>query len=368
MREDMRCRRAFDIDLPGFLAGERSPALEAFRAHYAGCRACAAEVRAWQEVHLRLGAGGEAGAEHPTPADLLAYEGEDPALGVRRAAVERHLVGCLGCGDELRALRAAASPQPRSAPEFPRRADAATASRHAARLVARVRAVTLHPAFAYAIVLLLLYPAARGVIEMQGREAVGGAAPQAAAPAPAAPGTAPAGAGAPSQGKAEAPGPAPEPRGRDARTAPGERHAPRADRTAGNGAGMRAPEGPPAEGLRAADPGPLPETLRSVAPRAAPQERPARQQSTANVEAGAASAAASALRVPVPSALRDAARLDVRVLHPDGRREIRQRIDGPAAEVAVALPADWVAVAYRVELSGAVGAETRRAEVVVPVR
>ena len=50
----MDCRRAFDVDLAAFLADARAPEWAEFRAHYPGCPACAAEVRAWTELDRLL--------------------------------------------------------------------------------------------------------------------------------------------------------------------------------------------------------------------------------------------------------------------------------------------------------------------------
>ena len=53
----MSCRKAFDIDLAGFLEEPRTQQFDAFRAHYPRCAACASEVRAWTELHEQLGRG-----------------------------------------------------------------------------------------------------------------------------------------------------------------------------------------------------------------------------------------------------------------------------------------------------------------------
>jgi hypothetical protein len=109
-------------------------------------------VRAWTELHLLLG------AESPHPAEdrLLRYETERDALPpAERQAIAHHLAECRSCADELRALHrfdfAELAPRPAARPRswwsaFPE----------------RVRRVVLHPAFAYAVVLALLYPALIG--------------------------------------------------------------------------------------------------------------------------------------------------------------------------------------------------------------
>src|SRR5437899_1641119 len=147
----MSCRRAFDVDLADFVAGSTRPEWAEFRAHYARCAECSAEVRAWTELHLLL----QAPAAHPAEAVLLRFETEPGRLpAAERRVVEEHLARCPSCRDELAALRrfdfaalepkAAVAPAPR--PSF----------------AERIRRLVVHPGFAYAIVLLLLYPALEG--------------------------------------------------------------------------------------------------------------------------------------------------------------------------------------------------------------
>src|SRR5207253_10554908 len=143
-----------------FVAGSARPEWAEFRAHYARCAACSAEVRAWTELHLLL----QAPAAHPAEELLHRFEAEPGRLPVdERRAVEEHLGRCPSCNDELAALRrfdftaleprAAAAPAPR--PSF----------------AERLRRLVLHPAFAYAIVLLLLYPALQGRLPSRARQA-----------------------------------------------------------------------------------------------------------------------------------------------------------------------------------------------------
>src|SRR5438093_9581969 len=143
--------RAFDLDLADFVAGSARPEWAEFRAHYARCAECSAEVRAWTELHLFR----QPPAAHPPEELLLRFETEPGRLpAAERRAVEEHLAGCPSCRDELAALRrfdfaalepkAAVAPAPR--PSF----------------AERIRRLVVHPGFAYAIVLLLLYPALEG--------------------------------------------------------------------------------------------------------------------------------------------------------------------------------------------------------------
>ena len=160
----MTCRRAFDVDLAGFLRDPRAPELAEFVEHYPRCPDCAGEVRAWTEVHLGLG------AHHPGPADLLAYQ--DGTLGEdARSAVQRHVAGCPSCAEELRAVRRLdagatdASGEPRPA---------------ARRTPLRFARMLWHPAVAYGIALLVIAAAVlprRGEIVAPPRPAAREAAP-----------------------------------------------------------------------------------------------------------------------------------------------------------------------------------------------
>src|SRR5438034_11456575 len=87
----MSCRRAFDLDLADFVAGSARPEWAEFRAHYACCAACSAEVRAWTELHLLL----EPPATHPAEELLLRFETEPrrPPTAEPRAG-EEHPAPC----------------------------------------------------------------------------------------------------------------------------------------------------------------------------------------------------------------------------------------------------------------------------------
>src|SRR5436309_10429853 len=142
----MSCRRAFDLDLADFVAGSARPEWAEFRAHYACCAECSAEVRAWTELHLLLQPPGT----HPAEEVLLRFETEPGRLpAAERRAVEEHLAGCPSCRDELATLRrfdfTALEPK------------IAAATAPGPSVAERLRRLVLHPAFAYAIVLLLLY-------------------------------------------------------------------------------------------------------------------------------------------------------------------------------------------------------------------
>jgi hypothetical protein len=141
----MSCNRAHHIELADFLAEPRAERFAEFRDHYPRCAACAAEVRAWTELSVLLRPEGDA---HPQPEDLLRYA--DGALAAaERSSLSAHLEGCARCRDELAALG-----------RFePTRAGAVSAPRARPSLLDGLRRLVLHPAFAYALLLLVAAPA-----------------------------------------------------------------------------------------------------------------------------------------------------------------------------------------------------------------
>ncbi len=121
-----------------------------FRAHYPGCPECSGEVAVWRELDGMLRAGAPATDGHPPVDALLAFVDTPATLATRaRADVERHLGSCQMCADEVATLRRVdlarlVSEPDRNAPSHGR----------LARLV-------WHPAFAYALVAVLLVPVLR---------------------------------------------------------------------------------------------------------------------------------------------------------------------------------------------------------------
>lgn len=162
----MICKKAFETDLAAFLLDPGADQWTQFRAHYPQCPQCSAEVWAWTELDtlLRSGEGERAEAPgaatvHPPEERLLMFEqhpGSMPAT--ERQSIERHLSTCRSCADELRTLRRfdlAHWERPMPAPTLRERFAALGLGTFARRLI-------VHPAFAYALVLLLLYPTVRG--------------------------------------------------------------------------------------------------------------------------------------------------------------------------------------------------------------
>jgi anti-sigma factor RsiW len=154
MRARMKCRRAFATDLAAVLRGEEADD-RTFAAHVTTCADCAAEVGVWKELDAMLRAGAPTDATHPEPEALLALVDAPAALAAgARTAVERHIAACRVCADEVKSLRAC---DPRMVDaEGPAHADdGPTAMR------GRLARLVWHPAFAYALVAVLLVPLVR---------------------------------------------------------------------------------------------------------------------------------------------------------------------------------------------------------------
>lgn len=297
----MSCRRAFEIDLVDFVAEPARAEFAEFRAHYPGCAECSTEVRAWTEVVVLLRESAPPGnGAHPEPALLLRYEQHDAALtAARRSELERHLAVCASCRDELGALRA--FPFESLAPR------AAKATRERAPWLPRVRALVLHPAFAYALVAVLLWPASLALLRMD-------------------------------------------------EVAPMQ--VPRAEAEVG--------EARKSSELRADDlaeyskptavPAPVARVAESEASRGAALERSIRKDvdrlrvaehqefgaAAAEPAFAAASPSEPALRVAVPQALRESGGVELVVHSADGLRELRERLRAPVASpYTVRLPRSW---------------------------
>ena len=333
----MSCRRAFDLDLADFVAGSARPEWADFRAHYAGCPECAAEVHAWTELHLLLQAPGG----HPAEELLLRFESEPGRLSAaERRGAEEHLARCPSCRDELAALRRFdfAALEPKAA--------ATTAPAPRPSLVALLRRLVLHPAFAYAIVLLLLYPALEGRLRSprqaprEDRQAVADRPAGTSAPAPEA-----AARQKPAEPSAQANLHDVLTRARKEEAAPALRGKLQAAREGG------AEPAPTAERLGDEQASIESESLAKT-PRHA--ETPAATPEPAGWKTLALSGpgvpvdvtardlgAGLTLMVPVPEAARTGA-VEVRVLDAPGGREMRERFARPAERVAMRLPAVWL--------------------------
>ena len=308
----MTCRETLTLDLADFLARPTAPEFAAFRAHYPRCGDCAAEVRAWTELHVSL-----SGATHPTPDMLLRYE-DGGLADADRHRVARHLAACAPCRDELRALAV-----------FDR--DAAPAAARVTvsksrRWSFRLPRLVLHPALAYGLVLaLLFYPAFRSsfserkLTEMK---------------------QAPVSSGEPASGSKPDRFDAPP---REERAALAKRAAP----------SQPAAEAPAAASARAKD-----DTSEREIDAAAPVERlralssdlagsePGRLAARVELLPGP-SAEEKTLRIPVLNA----GEVEVRVLDARSERELRQRVAAVADRVEIHVPRVWLVPGpYRVEV------------------
>ena len=327
----MSCRRAFDVDLADFVASSARPEWAEFRAHYARCAECSAEVRAWTELHLLL----QPPAAHPAEELLLRFETERDRLpAAERRLVEEHLARCPSCKDELAALRRF---------DFAS-LEARAAASPAVSFAAFLRRLVLHPAFAYAIVLLLLYPALEGRLPSRGQQAAredrqavadrpaGKSAPAARQPErePSAPANL-----ARSENdvlmRARKETPTPALGGR--LQAGGEGGAERAERLADEKARIESELLEKAERsseTRAATPEPAGWKALALSAPGAPADVGARDLGTGLV-----------LMLTLPDAARSGA-VEVRVLDARGEREMRERFARAGERVAMRLPAAWL--------------------------
>jgi len=339
----MSCRRAFDLDLADFVAGSTRPEWAEFRAHYARCAECSAEVRAWTELHLLL----QPPAAHPAEELLLRFETERDRLpAAERRALQEHLAHCVSCNDELAALRrfdfTALEPKAAASPALARRPSFAE----------WLRRLVLHPAFAYAIVLLLLYPALEGRLPSPAGQAAREDRP-AVADRPAGK-SAPAPGAAARQKLAEPAAPANLARSEnDVLTgARKETAAPALGGRLGTGAAGGAESAPTAERLADEEARIQSESLekarRDVETRAAKAE-PAGWKALALSGPGAPADVAArdlgtglVLTLTVPDAARSGD-VEVRVLDARGAREMRERFARAGERVAMRLPAAWLA-------------------------
>ncbi len=322
----MSCRRAFDVDLADFVASSARPEWAEFRAHYARCAECSAEVRAWTELHLLL----QPPAAHPAEELLFRFETERDRLpAAERRAVEEHLARCPSCKDELAALRRF---------DFAS-LEARAAASPAVSFAAFLRRLVLHPAFAYAIVLLLLYPALEGRLPSPARQA----AREDGKPAiePLADKNAPAGEVSPKPAEPAAPANVARSEERRFMRARKEAEAP-ALRESGRAGGERDVEAT-ADAYSVAQ-----EKAERLYGKLDAAAEPAGWKILAPSGAGAPVDVAArelgaglVLTLPVPEAARSGT-VEVRVLDARGGREMRERFARTGERVAMRLPAAWL--------------------------
>jgi hypothetical protein len=326
----MSCRRALEIDLADFLAEPVLAEFAEFRVHYPGCAECSAEVRAWTEVVALLRESAPSGnGAHPEPALLLRYEERDAALpAAQRTEIERHLASCATCREELLSLRSFPFEVLAVRPADPPRHETIA-------WLSRLRALVLHPAFAYALVALLLWPA--GLTLMSGRVqereppsdlalALERVPPEAGQPlARIAP---------PARQVAELQVVEPS------IVAAAERQ-------------RRAALPVEIEEVRKLEPGAAAYAAAAGVEATAEERRPLEPEPfAARTELAASPAPAPALRFVVPVGLRRSDAIEVRVRDRLGTRELRERVRAPwQSPLTIRLPADWPpGTRYSVEL------------------
>ncbi len=166
-----RCQRASDMDLAAFLAEPQSPEWAEFRQHYLQCRTCATEVFGWTRLAAVLRSiSMNPGATHPAEEQLAHFQRRPERLSVEeRHAIEQHLKNCPACAEELSfvesfdfSLLEEDQAGARKAKEPSIRAAVSTYWESLlAPFFAGFRHLVLHPAFAYAVALLLAIPAVR---------------------------------------------------------------------------------------------------------------------------------------------------------------------------------------------------------------
>jgi len=166
-----RCQRASEIDLAAFLAEPLNPEWEEFRQHYLQCSACATEVFQWTRLEAVLRSMGQnPGATHPTEEQLAQFQRRPERLSAEeRHAIAQHLKNCPACAEELSFVASF---------DFSRLEEDKVVASRAKRPSGRaaiatywesviapffdgLRHLVLHPAFAYAVALLLGIPAIR---------------------------------------------------------------------------------------------------------------------------------------------------------------------------------------------------------------
>jgi hypothetical protein len=383
----MTCGKSLEIEFTEFLADPRAAAFAAFRAHYPRCAECAAEVRAWTELHGRLS------AAHPDPEQLARYENLAPE---ERAPLDRHLAGCSSCREELAGL-AAFDPQRLAAATAPALPAGRKSGPGLGEALAWIGRLLWHPAFAYAMAGLLLFPLIyRSVdtsLEVPGGSLLLGeeikSAVRPVAPRPSAKRRAPGRRAdarfarsapvAPVEEDREVPEPA-EPRLEAFAQREAELPETAAEplRALGSTKGAAAPKMAAAESplaARAAN-GASQVALLPAADLARPAELRFEESAGAlrldaqrRVEIDLPVDRGLELRIPIPAGTPAGWEVEVRVASARGRRELRERVAVPAAlsarggvrEVSVRIPSGWLdAGAYRIELqlpAGAPGAE-----------
>jgi len=166
-----RCQRASEVDLVAFLDAPRSPEWEEFQAHTEQCAECGRAVAELGQVQEGLRTLGKSGLlDHPSETRLMTYWRSPQRLPeAERRSIQEHLSNCRECIGDLASVEGFAVQRARGeqadASVAKVASDTATGARVRQSLVAglarRIPRVVLHPAFGYAVALLLAIPALR---------------------------------------------------------------------------------------------------------------------------------------------------------------------------------------------------------------
>jgi hypothetical protein len=172
------CRRSADIDFPAFLIEPHDATWEEFRHHYSQCPDCTAEVARWARLEWALRTMDQSNAAgHPSEEQLAQFQRCPHLLSAEaRHRIEQHLKGCPACKEEMtfvdsfdfsllqegpNVAKAATSQPVKVAAPTPRASFGMRIESIITGLFDTLRSLVLHPAFAYAVVLVLCIPAVR---------------------------------------------------------------------------------------------------------------------------------------------------------------------------------------------------------------
>lgn len=174
-----RCPWTSERALDAFLAEPEAAEWKEFRQHYLYCEACAAAVVRWSQLEGALRAMGENSTAHPAVEQLAQFQRSPEQLPADlRKSIQEHLASCRACAEELSLVQSFdfslldtdKEPAPaevrqsvpqKERPQKPPGWRGASFQEAAERFFDGLRQLLWHPAFAYAVALLLCIPAIR---------------------------------------------------------------------------------------------------------------------------------------------------------------------------------------------------------------
>ena len=164
------CQKASAIDLAVVLTDPQDPVWQEFRAHYPSCPVCRVEVSHWTRLESLLRSEPSEKDEHPPVEQLLQFQSQPNQLNEKdRQALRLHLQTCPACQEEMAQVAAFDATRveqwatqarqeiqsEQAAHVYERQTQAGLCARFFERLNSGLRALLLHPAFAYSLVALL---------------------------------------------------------------------------------------------------------------------------------------------------------------------------------------------------------------------